>query len=383
VLLNLLSNAAKFTAGGTVTLEVSREDTATQRSWIVFRVADTGIGMTSEQIDRIFQAFTQADSSIQAKYGGTGLGLTLSRRLCQTMGGDITVESEVGMGSTFTVRLPATVASVPAVAGFDGDGRNEMLPDAGMVLVVDDDPVARELLLRMLNKEGFRVATAGGGKEAIRLARELQPDAITLDVVMPDMDGWAVLTELKADPELAAIPVVMLSILDDRDLGYALGAAEYLTKPIDRDRLVALLRKYRHEHRGCTVLVVDDDPSMRELIRIVLDEEGCAVIEAENGRVALESVREEPPQLILLDLMMPEMDGFEFLSELRRHEEWRGIPVAVVTAKDLTQDDRARLNGHVARIMQKGASSRDDLLEEVHSLVSLAIGRESAAADEQ
>jgi CheY-like chemotaxis protein len=242
------------------------------------------------------------------------------------------------------------------------------------VLVIDDEAAVRDLMQRFLGKEGFRVIAAASGEEGLRWARELRPDAITLDVMMPGMDGWAVLSALKADPDVAEIPVIMLTIVDDRNLGYALGASDYLTKPIDRERLVTVLKQHRRDR---PVLVVDDDAEVRQLLRRMLDSEGFAVVEAENGRVALERLRSDPPSLILLDLMMPEMDGFEFVTELRRHEGWRAIPVVVITARDLSRDDRDRLNGHVEKILQKGTYDRDELLAEVRELVATCVARRS------
>jgi CheY-like chemotaxis protein len=327
--------------------------------------------MTPEQMTRLFEEFSQADASVTRKYGGTGLGLALSRRLARMMGGDITVASEAGRGSTFTIRLPATVAETrrePAAAP-------PTLEGVSTVLVIDDEEAIRDLMQRFLAKEGFRIVTAAGGEEGLRLARELRPDAITLDVMMPGMDGWAVLSALKADANTADIPVVMLTIVDDKNLGYALGAADYLTKPIDRERLTAVLKKYR---RDLPILIVDDDAGLRELVRRILEKEGYTVVEAENGRVGLERMRLSPG-LILLDLMMPEMDGFEFVAALRRHEAWREIPVVIITAKELTAEDRRRLNGYVEKILQKGAYTREALLREVGDLVAACVARRKGA----
>ena len=230
----------------------------------------------------------------------------------------------------------------------------------------------RDLMQRALVRQGFHVVTAAGGDEGLRLARELRPDAITLDVLMPGMDGWAVLSTLKADPGLADIPVIMLTILDDKNLGYALGAADYLTKPIDREHLAAILNRYR---RDLPILVVDDDLALRQLTRRILERQGYTVLEAENGRAALERLRDTTPGVILLDLMMPEMDGFDVVAALRAHESWRTIPVVVVTAKDLSLEDRQRLSGSVRAILQKGASSRDALLADVRDMVAASIAR--------
>jgi signal transduction histidine kinase/CheY-like chemotaxis protein len=364
VLLNLLSNACKFTEKGTVSLAAQREGSDND-AWLTFSVKDTGIGLTSEQVGRLFQEFSQADTTTARKYGGTGLGLALSRRLCRLMGGEITVTSEPDRGSTFTVRLPIDVAQIR-------ESPTEAEASAGTVLVIDDEAVVRELMQRFLSREGFRVLTAANGEAGLRLAREQRPDAITLDVMMPGMDGWVVLSALMADRELADIPVIMLTIVDDKRMGYALGASEYLTKPIDRARLITVLEKYR---RDLPVLVVDDDASTRQLLRRILEEQGYTVVEAENGRAALVRMNERGPGAILLDLMMPEMDGFEFLSALHAREAWRQIPVVIITAKDLTSEERERLNGSVVRILQKGAYGQEELLAEVSALVAASIGR--------
>ncbi len=371
VLLNLLSNACKFTQGGTVRLNVTRQSSE-DGDRIRFVVSDDGIGMTPEQLDRLFQAFTQASASTSARFGGTGLGLAISRQFCRMMGGDIEVASEEGKGSTFTVVLPAVAPlRTPEVAAeFEATETDEVdAGQAGTVLIVDDDPTARELMARHLRKAGFHVLEAPDGRAGLEAARAARPDVITLDVLMPRMDGWAVLQELKSDPDLADIPVIMATITDERNLGIALGASEYLTKPIDRGRLAAVLARYSRAGSPRRVLVVEDDESARALIRRALEAEGWEVDEAENGRVALERLAEREPALVLLDLMMPEMDGFEFLETLREGEDPSPVPVVVITAKELTEDDHLRLNGGVERIVQKG--SRDRFLREVRDLVAL------------
>jgi len=379
VLFNLLSNACKFTEQGTISLEVSLvlEDGT---GWLNFRVRDTGIGMSSQQMARLFQAFSQVHDPTGSSYGGSGLGLVISKRFCQMMGGDISVDSKLGTGSTFTMRLPADSQlrdQDPAVAS---EQRGESLPEeANTVLVIDDDPNVQDLMRRMLTREGFRVVTASAGEEGLKHAGQLHPDVITLDVMMPSMDGWAVLSALKADPELADIPVIMLTIMDSKNMGYTLGASDYLTKPIDRDRLVAVLQKYQHDLAGSQVLLVEDDAETREILRHTLEKTGCTVTEAENGRKALERVGDRPPTLILLDLMMPEMDGFQFVAELRQHEAWRLIPVVVITAKDITPQDRLRLNGYVEKIIRKETYTSEKLLAEVRDLVVASVGRVSTA----
>ena len=240
------------------------------------------------------------------------------------------------------------------------------------VLVIDDDPAARDLMRRFLVREGFRPETAGSGEEGLRLARELRPIIITLDVMMPGMDGWAVLQELKASSETQDIPVIMLTMVDDKNIGFALGATDYMTKPIDRSRLSALLGKHRCKdpEGGCRVLVVEDDETTRQMMVSLLAHEGWRVSEAENGRLALESLEQSCPDLILLDLMMPEMDGFEFAHRLRERDAWRAVPVIVLTAKDITEEDRLRLGGYVEKIVQKGSWDRAELLREIGQLVA-------------
>jgi signal transduction histidine kinase/CheY-like chemotaxis protein len=380
-LFNLLSNACKFTQRGTVTLSAGRES-INGGEWISFSVGDTGIGMSPDQASKLFQAFTQADTSTTRKYGGTGLGLAISQKFCQMMGGDISVASTLGEGSTFTVRLPAEVSeSEVAPLSQTGVTAPQVLEGAPAILVIDDDPTVHDLMRRFLNKEGLQMIAAAGGEEGIRLARELRPAVITLDVLMPGMDGWAVLTALKSDPLLCDIPVMMLTIMDEKHMGYALGAADYLTKPIDWERLAGLLRRYECARPPCPLLVVEDDASMREMLRRRLEKEGWTVIEAENGRVALKRMTERQPDLILLDLMMPEMDGFQFLDEVRKRADWRSIPVIVVTAKELSPEDQQRLNGSVEKILQKGAYSREELLREVRDLVTTSMSSRKVISD--
>ncbi|MES1258109.1 MAG: response regulator [Acidobacteriota bacterium] len=368
-LLNLLSNAGKFTSHGTVSLDVELPGNGT----VAFVVSDTGVGMRPDQLARLFEPFVQADSSTSRKFGGTGLGLVISRRFARMMGGDITASSEEGKGSRFTLVLPLRVEGERDKA-FAGQP-DALSPGggAGTVLVIDDEPAVHEILRRTLGRYGFRTEGAFNGEDGLRMARRIHPQAITLDVMMPGMDGWAVLAALKSEGELADIPVVMLTIVDNRNLGYALGASDYLTKPIDRERLVSVLLRYRGG-APATALVVEDDPASREMLRRILENHGWVVLEANNGREALEHLVGERggtrPGIVLLDLMMPEMDGFEFLAEMHTHPEWVSIPVIVITAKELTPEDRARLNGHVSRVIEKGKYQRDELLEHVSSLVN-------------
>ena len=381
-LFNLVSNAAKFTQNGEIEIEAERQS-VDGTDWMSFRVTDTGIGLSPDQIVRLFQSFTQADASTTRKFGGTGLGLALTRRFCQMMNGDVTVHSVLGEGSVFTIKLPATVTEpLVEVAGAVTDGHatsddelrsgeSEPLPAVRTcVLVIDDDPLQRDLMQRYLRKEGFTVRTASSGADGLRLARQLLPAAITLDVMMPEMDGWDVLTALKGDLTLRDIPIIMLTMVDDPERGFTLGASDYATKPVNRRRLSQLLKKYTCLQPPCPVLVIDDDASIRALTRRMLEKAGWAVTEAGNGVEGLKCMERERPSLIFLDLVMPEMDGFTFAAEVRRHPEWRSIPIVVVTSQDLTNDDRRRLNGHVEKILRKDGESRHALLEQVRDLLA-------------
>jgi len=383
VLFNLLSNACKFTENGTISLEASREG-VDGRDFIDFRVSDTGIGMTSDQMAKLFQDFTQVDASTTRKYGGTGLGLAISRRFCEMMGGAITVESTLDQGSTFSVRIPAGVDAKtgghPAETASGGSVDPAAAPPPKTVLVIDDDPIVQDLMKRSLVKDGFHVATAANGEEGLEAARTLRPDAITLDLMMPGMDGWAVLLALKRDPDVSNIPVVLVTMSSDTTRGYALGASEFVIEPVDRPRLAAVLRKHTSMGRPASVLVVEDDAVMRAMTVRMLKKAGWDVDEAENGRAALDRLAQRTPQLIVLDLMMPEMDGFEFVAELRKTSAWHGIPVVVVTAIDLTSSDRARLNGSVGRILRKAVHSRNELLLAVREQVNASLQVKSAGA---
>ncbi|MCU0513290.1 MAG: ammonium transporter [Anaerolineae bacterium] len=390
-LFNLLSNATKFTEKGSITLSVDRRADRDEGEWLYFAVKDTGIGMTPQQMQEVFKEFQQADVSTTRKYGGTGLGLTISRRFCQMMGGDILVESEPGVGTTFTIILPAMVAEK---TGPDKEPRRKtstaeiravqqiqtQSPAGGVVLVIDDDASVREMLSRTLLKDGFVVHVAVNGSDGLQLARELKPDVITLDVMMGGMDGWSVLSALKSDPALNQIPVVMLTMVDDKNHGFALGASDYMTKPIDRKRLTELLQKYRR-NQGDTdrltpgwILVVEDDDDTADVLRRTLERTGWQVSAAGNGLAGLHVLedaqeRGDLPGLILLDLMMPEMDGFQFVAAVQQSDVLRRVPIIVLTAKDLTGQDIDRLNGYVEQIVTKQSYTPDQLMQEVRQLV--------------
>ena len=368
-LFNLLSNACKFTQDGTVTLRVTREAATDE---IIFSVSDTGIGMSDEQVGKVFESFTQADSSTTRDYGGTGLGLAITKTFCAMLGGDIAVASTPGEGSTFTIRLPSTApASVDASETVEPEA--ELPNSAPTILVIDDDPVVRDLLRRYLGRNGYRVLVAVNGEEGVRLAGETRPDLITLDVLMPELDGWAVLTELKGDPAVADIPVIVVSIVDERNLGYSLGAADYLTKPVDRDQLLAVLGKHCGNRTRHRVLVVDDDAETREMVRRLLERAQWDVDEADNGISALDRIAGDTPDIILLDLMMPEMDGFEFLAKIGEDERLRALPVVVMTAKSLTASDRERLSGRVEQLVEKSGYNLDSLLDDLSAVLRRSV----------
>ncbi|MGB3401906.1 MAG: response regulator [Microcoleaceae cyanobacterium] len=409
VLLNLLSNAAKFTTVGQISLttrwydrELSPSNNVPSSSpgeerFIQFQVRDNGIGMSVEQQKQLFQPFTQGDASTTRRYGGTGLGLTISQRFCQMMGGYITVKSEPNRGSTFTVILPLEVKNLTPTEDSNDETPEETDLDplvstesssqsvstqqarstqTGIVLVIDDDPISRDLILRSLNVEPLQIKVASSGQEGLELARTLQPDVITLDIMMPDMDGWSVLSHLKADPVLADIPVIVISFMGDESRGFALGASDYLTKPVDGKRLGNLLRKY-HPHRNRNqpdsvgeILVIEDEEMTRQTLRQWLERDGWQVTEAPDSTVAIERLNQKLPHLILMDLVLPKMDGLELIGQLKQHPTWRYIPIIVITAADLKPEERSQLTGYVEQVLQKGSYQPDELLLDIRELVN-------------
>ncbi len=359
---NLLSNAAKFTEGGTITLSATREIDV-ESDWLRFTVQDTGIGMNPDQVGRLFERFTQADESTTRNYGGTGLGLALSRAFAQLLGGDITVDSVEGEGTSFTLRVPA-VAPERAVEAALAVPENQVTV-GDLVLVIDDETNQRELMTRFLERQRFAVCTAGDGRTGLDLAKSLKPRAILLDVMMPEMDGWSVLAALKADPETAAIPVVMVSFVADAALSASLGAVEAVPKPVDWTRLRTILDQFRAADGD--VLVVDDDADMRHRLRTVLERNGWSVREAGNGCEALDQVQHGVPRLVLLDLTMPVMDGFSFLDRLRDLPGCAEVPVVVLSARDITAVERERLS-EADQILRKGDTSLQDIATELRKL---------------
>ncbi|PDT48713.1 MULTISPECIES: response regulator [Sinorhizobium] len=357
-LFNLLSNAAKFTNSGRVTLSARREERA-DGDWLVFKVSDTGIGMTPEQQNRLFNAFTQADASTTRNYGGTGLGLSITRSFSRMIGGAVDVESEVGKGSVFTMEVPARCRREAGVA--PAAEPSQIIQPGRTALIIDDDPAARNLIAKALAEAGLASMQAASGAEGIAVAREHRPDAIILDIIMPHQDGWSVLRTLKSDPDLCTIPVILATILADRELGLSLGAVEYLTKPIDTDKLIRTVEACGGGNRD--VLVIDDDLGSREFLRRILVKRDWKVHEAGDGVRGLDMMKRLLPRLVLLDLLMPEMDGFQTLSEMQGIPELQNIPVVVVTSKDLSANELRWLRERAVAVVNKGANSRSQLVE--------------------
>ncbi len=372
ILLNLLSNAAKFTEKGTIRLDVRHGENESNiiGKNICFSVSDNGIGMTFEQKKTLFQPFTQADISTTNRFGGTGLGLTLTKQFTEMMEGTITVDSEWGKGSLFTVYLPIHVHRKPINLDQSISKIDNLATKQGIILVIDDDQMTRSIFKNYLNKLNYAVALAANGEEGLKLANKWRPDAIFLDIKMPaGIEGWNVLSKLKSNPLLSDIPVFILSIEEPRNKGYTMGAIDYLVKPVTRDQLTYILNKHLRDNSKDLVMVVEDDTVLREFIANWLKNEGMRVFKAENGKVALEHIENKKPSLILLDLFMPEMDGFEFVKRLRQNKKWHSIPVLVLTSTELNSDNQVRLDGYVEGIYKKESCSHSKLLETIHKQI--------------
>jgi signal transduction histidine kinase/CheY-like chemotaxis protein len=362
ILMNLLSNAAKFTHNGTITVTARSDNDA-----LIMTVADTGIGIPAEALPHIFEEFRQADNSTTRAYGGTGLGLAISLHLARLLGGTITVQSTVEVGSTFTVTLPLRYsAAQPAKNHSDAPVVSKVAPDTTpVILAIDDDPNVIYLLQENLSEAGYQVIGALHGSEGMQKARQLRPFAIILDILMPQKDGWQILHELKADAATRDIPVILLSIVDQKDLGYRLGAFDYLLKPLDREAILATLGRIVPAHHH--LLVVDDDPHVVDLVRQLLDDQPYEIEAAVDGQAALEAIARHPPDVILLDLLMPHMDGFGVLESLHQDPSYGTIPVIVLTAKICTAEEQALLHARVQAVIQKQGLERDSLLQEVRA----------------
>ena len=372
MLLNLLSNASKFTENGTITIQVTRlpgvlDDT------IELAIIDTGIGMNEQQLGRLFQAFSQADASTASKYGGTGLGLAISKQFAQMMKGDISVTSTPGVGSTFAIRLPSNVlVKQPKVVNTGQKLTRSPFPEKtkkARILLIDDDKEVRTVVTELLDLSGYEVMEASSGQQGIDLAESKKPDLILLDIMMPGVDGWSVLNKLQANPALADTPVIVLSAISDTDMALSLGASSVMMKPVDASVLTAEIAMQLNPLGRCYVLLVEDDPDSRNLITRMLDREGWQFRTAPNGQVALRVMKKGRPVMIILDLKMPVMNGFEFLETINKQAEWAGVPVLIVSSMDITQDMRDYLTPRVVSILQKGRFTREELANHVRPVI--------------
>jgi len=380
ILYNLVSNAIKFTPeGGRVVVAARavdhRPDPLLPEGWqgegIVVSVADTGIGIGSEDLERVFLEFEQLDSSYARQQEGTGLGLALTRRLVELHGGRIWVASDVGRGSTFSFVLPLRPGPSTDSRIHEAAELPEPSDKRPVVLVVEDEKVGSELLTSYLSKNGYAVVPARNGAEAIDLARRLRPAAITLDILLPDTDGMEVLATLQSLPETREIPVVVVSLSDNRELGFSLGAAGWLVKPVDREQFLEVVSQVMPagiRDRRTTVLVVDDEPETVEFLADLLESRGYRVLRAGSGEEGVRLALEEVPDAMVLDLLMPGLTGFDVVQRLREHPKTRDIRILISTVKDLTQDERDGLRGQVQRIVSK--SGAEDLLQALNALTA-------------
>ncbi|QZZ19188.1 response regulator [Leptothermofonsia sichuanensis E412] len=382
ILLNLLSNASKFTEKGVISLTVEKRWVGGETD-VIFTISDTGIGIHPDLQATIFEVFNQGDNSSTRKYSGTGLGLALSQRFCHMLGGTISVESTPGEGAVFTVSLPVDVidhqvstvfaSTTPASHASEVPPQPEVFtssPDSGLILVIDDDRTVRDLMVKTLNQEGFRVVTTWSGEEGRRLARELRPCLILLDLMLPEDNSWAILSALKADPGLAEIPVIMMAIARDQRAGFTLGISDYLMKPADFKRITLLLHHCRNQIAAGTILLVQEDTTTRQVIQRLLEKEGWTLAIADNTHLALELVHQVQPDLVLLDLMPPDMKGLEFIAHLRQHPHFHALPIVVATAQEPASDHYLWLNRYVETLLQQEEYSCEKLLIEVRKLVT-------------
>jgi len=360
VLINLIGNAIKFTHQGGVSIKA---EALTGPSRVRLYVQDTGIGIKDEDLPLVFEEFKQLDASPTREYGGTGLGLSITKKIVELFGGAIQVKSAVGVGSTFTVTLPmesmAVPDEIPVSKAPEGVQNNQKV-----ILSIDDDPEVLALLADSLQGTGFKFVGAQSGQEGLALARQIHPHAVTLDIMMPHMDGWSVLQLLKNDPALRSIPVFIISIMENKALGFSLGVTDYIVKPFDRKELLA---KLKNCDKGAPhkVLVVDDDPAITRLFEGDLKQEGYRVAIAHNGEEALTEMSKEKPDIVFLDLMMPQISGFEVLEAIDKDPSLDGMRVFAMTAKHLTPQETQYLEQRVEMIVQKGSRS----LEEIFSLL--------------
>ena len=395
ILYNLLSNAMKFTAPeGQITLEAEiRTDLSSPdfsaftssgmeiaETYLVLRVRDTGIGIRPEDQDRIFSEFEQVGGNRE----GTGLGLALTKKLVEHHGGRIAVASQEGQGSVFTVVIPQTMETLPQTVvsadelseDLEEEEEEDLRPETerrgAMVLLVEDDAATAELMSHYLTEGGYRVAHVFNGADAVKHVRELEPFAVILDIMLPGKNGWQILQELQSDDTTQDIPVIILSIIDNRDLGFALGATDYLIKPVKKETLLEKLHELNlvksKGRRPVNILCIDDNEGVRELLKEILETEGYDVISATTGKDGVTKALHYRPDLVILDLLIPDMDGFELSQALKSNAATADIPIIVLTAKDITVEERLRLVGNTESIMQKSCFSKEDLLAHIRDL---------------
>lgn len=400
VLLNILGNACKFTREGLITLKVSAKPLHGDE-WIYFVIKDNGIGIEPKQLEDIFSEYGHVTHGHSEKYGGFGLGLSISKRICEMMAGTIAVSSKPGEGTEFTLAFPLNITTmdvgdtmnlndltqkpVPPLVLADNSSKtiedinpspsqssikSDYEESSDLILVIDDDAIARDLIQRFLERHGYRVETASSGEEGFKKAKELRPKLITLDLIMPEMDGWEVLAKL--NKEVKDIPVIIISIMAQREKALKEGAADFLSKPIDWNNFLDSLKRYCKFMPPAPILVVDDDSPNRSALCRVLVRDGWRTKEAMDGADAMQAMEKEIPSLILLDLVMPNMDGFDFISRLRENPKWQSVPILVLTAKDLSPSEKNRLSGHVEKVFQKGNYTRNELIEKIRSLTTVS-----------
>ncbi len=365
IILNLLSNAVKFTEVGEVGVYLDARD-----STLIVRVVDTGIGIPEDQLAHVFDKFRQVDGSSRRKYGGTGLGLAIVSEITKLLGGKVELKSTLGRGSVFTIDLPE---SLPKESAPNSQSSQHSQPEdstataQSRVLIIDDDPMVLQLLAGELTRDGFEVITASDGLSGIQKAREQIPSAIVLDILLPNLDGWSVLSALKSEPATASVPVILLSVEEQRARGFALGAYEYLVKPVEPDRLAQVVRRAVAPGAG-DVLIVDDDEEMRQMVRRRLRDDGFNAIEASSGEAALQELQKSSPSLIILDLVMPGMDGFAVLQRVR--ERGMTMPIVILTGKELTHQEKLDLQQGMVYIVRKNGVSIESVIQEARRAVS-------------
>ncbi len=379
ILINILSNAAKFTHNGDINLKVQRKRISVQPpvamknmvGWMTFIISDNGIGMSQAELNQLFQPFQQASGDTATHFGGTGLGLAISQHFCQLMGGHIEVHSEKDVGTTFIIEIPIIESDIetPTDSSIYRLKQIQAEDGQGTILIIDDDQMTRNIIAHYLMQAGMNVELVSNGQEGLKLAKKIKPQAIILDIFMPSMDGWQVLQALKEDPDLAEIPVILATVDDLKQRGFALGASDYLQKPIKRETLLKTIKKYSPTTGPLDILVVEDNDQMRDTIKALIDVGNLEVREAPNGREALSLIAYSVPDLILLDLMMPEMNGFELIEQLKSNPLWKEIPIIVISAIDLSSEDRQKLSGAVRKFIRKTKINRQQLLDLIFNFV--------------